>query len=65
MHLVDQFVTPQLDLAGTLAGLREALIRQRETLNKLDQAVREQQKTVHTAMRLRLGAKGLDRKTKV
>lgn len=61
MRLVDQFVTPQLDLAGTLAGLRDALIRQRETLHMLDQAVREEQHTVYTAMRLRLGARDLER----
>jgi uncharacterized coiled-coil protein SlyX len=59
MRLIDQFVDPNIELVGTLVGLRDALNKQRDMLALLNGAVTEHERTVHTAMQLRLGTQDL------
>jgi hypothetical protein len=62
--LVEQATALDIDLGNTLAGLTDALERQRRALGELQSSVRDEQRTVYSAMRLRLGAQGLERKAK-
>lgn len=64
MRLVDQFIDPSIDLDSLLKQVLAACQMQQDALHELERSVREQQRIVYTAMRIRLGTQGLDRKRK-